>query len=173
MWSEYSVGARVAVPGKQYIRRKLIMSFDGKAKVFLHGNKLLEIIDSVAWPKIFRSLFIVSSQMTLILRILDQACSRAGFAQRRCLASNPGPSNPIPAKACYLRPQQRLPVSVSKESCRSYATGRQGSPGGTHRMNLGKDQDEEKSALEKFGVDLTSKARDGKLDPVIGRDSVR
>ena len=40
-------------------------------------------------------------------------------------------------------------------------------------MNLGKDQDEEKSALEKFGVDLTSKARDGKLDPVIGRDSVR
>ena len=42
-------------------------------------------------------------------------------------------------------------------------------------MNLGKDQDQdqEKSALEKFGVDLTSKARDGKLDPVIGRDSVR
>lgn len=38
-------------------------------------------------------------------------------------------------------------------------------------MNLGKDQDEEKSALEKFGVDLTSKARHGKLDPVIGRDS--
>ena len=27
------------------------------------------------------------------------------------------------------------------------------------------------SALEQFGVDLTARARDGKLDPVIGRDS--
>ncbi|MEY3496741.1 MAG: hypothetical protein RJA80_964, partial [Actinomycetota bacterium] len=25
-------------------------------------------------------------------------------------------------------------------------------------------------ALEKFGVDLTNRAREGKLDPVIGRD---
>ena len=39
-------------------------------------------------------------------------------------------------------------------------------------MNLGNDKGEEKSALEQYGVDLTSKARDGKLDPVIGRDSV-
>lgn len=30
---------------------------------------------------------------------------------------------------------------------------------------------EEKPALEQFGVDLTAKAKDGKLDPVIGRDS--
>ncbi|OBT90965.1 ATP-dependent Clp protease ATP-binding subunit ClpB [Pseudogymnoascus sp. 03VT05] len=30
---------------------------------------------------------------------------------------------------------------------------------------------EEKSALEEYGVDLTQKAKDGKLDPVIGRDS--
>ena len=40
-------------------------------------------------------------------------------------------------------------------------------------MNLGNDKAEEKSALEQYGVDLTSKAREGKLDPVIGRDSVR
>ena len=40
-------------------------------------------------------------------------------------------------------------------------------------MNLGNDKGEEKSALEQYGVDLTTKARDGKLDPVIGRDSVR
>ncbi len=39
-------------------------------------------------------------------------------------------------------------------------------------MNLGNDKGEEKLALEQYGVDLTSKARDGKLDPVIGRDSV-
>jgi ATP-dependent Clp protease ATP-binding subunit ClpB len=42
-------------------------------------------------------------------------------------------------------------------------------PGGTHRMNLG--QEEEKPALEQYGVDLTAKAKAGKLDPVIGRDS--
>lgn len=30
---------------------------------------------------------------------------------------------------------------------------------------------EEKPALEQFGIDLTAKAKDGKLDPVIGRDS--
>jgi ATP-dependent Clp protease ATP-binding subunit ClpB len=30
---------------------------------------------------------------------------------------------------------------------------------------------EEKPALEEYGVDLTQKAKDGKLDPVIGRDA--
>lgn len=35
-------------------------------------------------------------------------------------------------------------------------------------MNLGGEP--EKSALEQYGVDLTQRARDGKLDPVIGRD---
>lgn len=36
-------------------------------------------------------------------------------------------------------------------------------------MNLGGG--EEKPALEQYGVDLTARARDGKLDPVIGRDA--
>jgi ATP-dependent Clp protease ATP-binding subunit ClpB len=36
-------------------------------------------------------------------------------------------------------------------------------------MNLG--QEEEKPALEQYGVDLTARAKAGKLDPVIGRDS--
>ncbi|KOS16636.1 Heat shock protein 78 [Escovopsis weberi] len=31
--------------------------------------------------------------------------------------------------------------------------------------------EEEKPALEQFGIDLTAKAREGKLDPVIGRDA--
>ncbi|PKS06542.1 hypothetical protein jhhlp_007290 [Lomentospora prolificans] len=52
---------------------------------------------------------------------------------------------------------------------RSYANGRPHPPGGTHRMNLGGEP--EKSALEEFGIDLTAKAKAGKLDPVIGRDS--
>ena len=40
-------------------------------------------------------------------------------------------------------------------------------------MDLGNDKGARKSSLEQYGVDLTSKAKDGKLDPVIGRDSVR
>ena len=32
-------------------------------------------------------------------------------------------------------------------------------------------QQEEKSALEQYGVDVTARAREGKLDPVIGRDN--
>ena len=37
-------------------------------------------------------------------------------------------------------------------------------------MNLGGGE-EEKAALERYGIDLTKQARDGKLDPVIGRDA--
>ncbi|KAK8048800.1 hypothetical protein PG994_010530 [Apiospora phragmitis] len=59
--------------------------------------------------------------------------------------------------------------SLSHTIIRSYANGRPHPPGGTHRMNLGGEP--EKPALEQFGIDLTAKARDGKLDPVIGRDS--
>lgn len=36
-------------------------------------------------------------------------------------------------------------------------------------MNLGGE--EEKPALEQYGIDLTAKAKEGKLDPVIGRDA--
>ena len=31
--------------------------------------------------------------------------------------------------------------------------------------------DDQQSALEQFGINLTDRARQGKLDPVIGRDS--
>jgi ATP-dependent Clp protease ATP-binding subunit ClpB len=37
-------------------------------------------------------------------------------------------------------------------------------------MDLGGGEDQ-KSALEQYGVDLTARAKAGKLDPVIGRDS--
>ncbi|KAI1823972.1 P-loop containing nucleoside triphosphate hydrolase protein [Xylaria intraflava] len=58
-----------------------------------------------------------------------------------------------------------IPLQIS----RTYANGRPHPPGGTHRMDLGGEP--EKPALEQYGVDLTAKARDGKLDPVIGRDA--
>ena len=37
-------------------------------------------------------------------------------------------------------------------------------------MNLGNEEDD-KPATEKYGMDLTAKASAGRLDPVIGRDS--
>lgn len=36
---------------------------------------------------------------------------------------------------------------------------------------MNQQQEEQKSALERFGIDLTERARSGKFDPVIGRDS--
>ncbi|KAF2234592.1 oligomeric mitochondrial matrix chaperone [Viridothelium virens] len=60
---------------------------------------------------------------------------------------------------------------VTIPGARSYANGRPHPPGGTHRMNLGGQQEEEKPALEQYGIDLTARAKDGKLDPVIGRDA--
>ena len=36
---------------------------------------------------------------------------------------------------------------------------------------MNQQQEEQKSALERFGIDLTERARTGKFDPVIGRDS--
>ncbi|KMP04128.1 heat shock protein 78 [Coccidioides immitis RMSCC 2394] len=71
---------------------------------------------------------------------------------------------PLASLPRYLR--QLAPVS---NFVRHYANGRPHPPGGTHRMNLGGEP--EKPALEEFGVDLTARARDGKLDPVIGRDA--
>ncbi|KAL2354089.1 putative heat shock protein/chaperonin HSP78 [Cryomyces antarcticus] len=67
-------------------------------------------------------------------------------------------------RVCSLQHQLLPAVTV-----RSYASGRPHPPGGTHRMNLGGEP--EKSALEEYGVDLTARAREGKLDPVIGRDA--
>ncbi|KAF2447467.1 heat shock protein 78 [Karstenula rhodostoma CBS 690.94] len=61
--------------------------------------------------------------------------------------------------------QFSLPIVAT----RNYASGRPHPPGGTHRMNLGGEP--EKPALEQYGVDLTTRAKDGKLDPVIGRDA--
>ncbi|KFG87763.1 heat shock protein 78 [Metarhizium anisopliae] len=67
-------------------------------------------------------------------------------------------------RACAT-PLRFLPTTAT----RCYANGRPHPPGGTHRMNMGGE--EEKPALEQFGIDLTARAKDGKLDPVIGRDA--
>ncbi|KAL3438174.1 P-loop containing nucleoside triphosphate hydrolase protein [Aspergillus tetrazonus] len=88
------------------------------------------------------------------------------------------PSNRLvrPCPSLRIHPRTRLPslstniaAPLSSFSVRNYASGRPHPPGGTHRMNLGGEP--EKAALEQYGVDLTAKAKAGKLDPVIGRDS--
>ncbi|KAI6713132.1 hypothetical protein JHW43_004304 [Diplocarpon mali] len=68
-------------------------------------------------------------------------------------------------KPNHLAARSLLPVAY----IRNYASGRPHPPGGTHRMDM--SGGEEKSALEQYGVDLTARAKAGKLDPVIGRDA--
>lgn len=57
---------------------------------------------------------------------------------------------------------------LPRSSIRTYADSRPHPGGGVKGMKMGCD---EKSALEKYGVDLTARAKAGKLDPVIGRDA--
>jgi ATP-dependent Clp protease ATP-binding subunit ClpB len=87
---------------------------------------------------------------------------------------------PLPRTSSRLQPLRLIPSNNNATlqrsvpaltQHRSYATGRGGNPqppGGTHRMNLGGEP--EKPALEQYGVDLNARAKEGKLDPVIGRD---
>lgn len=73
--------------------------------------------------------------------------------------------------AIHVQRTARAPLALQLSPTvfhRSYARGAAQPPGGTHRMNLGGEP--EKPALEQYGVDLTAKAKSGKLDPVIGRD---
>lgn len=70
---------------------------------------------------------------------------------------------PSPTAQLILRPQQLN--SLQPNSTRHYASG-----GPNFRVNVGGAP--EKPALEQYGVDLTQRARDGKLDPVVGREGV-
>ncbi|ETN46598.1 uncharacterized protein HMPREF1541_00784 [Cyphellophora europaea CBS 101466] len=102
---------------------------------------------------------------------------------RAALARRTLPSSRIPSTISLSRPR-RIPLALSVSgksiapiaatsslgSIRGYASGRPHPPGGTHRMDMGGGEPQ-KPALEEYGVDLTQRARDGKLDPVIGRDS--
>ncbi|EME48660.1 hypothetical protein DOTSEDRAFT_67635 [Dothistroma septosporum NZE10] len=71
-------------------------------------------------------------------------------------------------EATHALPAILRASSILSSQCRTYANGPPRPPGGTHRMHMGGEA--EKPALEQFGVDLTARAKDGKLDPVIGRD---
>lgn len=101
--------------------------------------------------------------------------TRRSAARRIANVRYPLPRNPVRLYASPLAlPNNTATLQKSIPAItqfRSYATGRGGNPqppGGTHRMNLGGEP--EKPALEQYGVDLNARAKEGKLDPVIGRD---
>ncbi|CAK1355251.1 Heat shock protein 78, mitochondrial [Cercospora beticola] len=90
-------------------------------------------------------------------------------ARRIASVRYPLPRNTIRATSILQRTAPRTTTSAATQ-WRNYASGRPHPPGGTHRMNMGGGESE-KPALEQYGVDLTARAKEGKLDPVIGRDA--
>ncbi|KAI0482763.1 putative heat shock protein [Xylariaceae sp. FL0804] len=89
-----------------------------------------------------------------------RAAATATIRARSATIATTAPTTPVTGRLSR--------ISTPIQSIRTYANGRPHPPGGTHRMNLGGEP--EKPALEQYGVDLTARAKDGKLDPVIGRD---
>ncbi|KAK4105761.1 P-loop containing nucleoside triphosphate hydrolase protein [Parathielavia hyrcaniae] len=101
------------------------------------------------------------------LSVVSTASRRLAAASRGVLRNPQFPRalSPAPRLAASTDSRHGLPAVT----VRAYSNGRPQPPGGTYRMNLGGEP--EKPALEQYGVDLTAKAKAGKLDPVIGRSA--
>ncbi|KXX79605.1 Heat shock protein 78, mitochondrial [Madurella mycetomatis] len=102
------------------------------------------------------------------LQLLSTASRRFSAASRGALRQRqiPRAIGLTVSPTAVLSDSLRLLPTVAT---RAYSNGRPHPPGGTHRMNLGGEP--EKPALEQYGIDLTAKAKEGKLDPVIGRSA--
>ncbi|KAI9326810.1 P-loop containing nucleoside triphosphate hydrolase protein [Pilaira anomala] len=104
-----------------------------------------------------------------MLKLPQRTLSRANLRQFSTLIQRNGKptikSTLSVATMTVLKRQQPWKLAVYYGSKRFYAD--QGGPG--LRMNPNQQQ-EQKSPLEQFGIDLTAMAEKGKLDPVIGRD---
>ncbi|KAK4229133.1 putative mitochondrial heat shock protein 78 precursor [Podospora fimiseda] len=101
-------------------------------------------------------------------RMLSTASRRILAASRAAARERPFP-RALGATTSHITPITNSLQIIPSIAARAYSNGRPHPPGGTHRMNLGGEP--EKPALEQYGIDLTAKARDGKLDPVIGRSA--
>lgn len=112
---------------------------------------------------------LISPNFTMLARQIGIPSRCIAGPVSRALRLNHGPPLPTTSLRIHAKALSRnlLPIVAT----RNYANGRRGPvpPGGTHKMDMGGG--EEKSALEQYGVDLTERAREGKLDPVIGRDA--
>src|SRR3569833_377776 len=102
-------------------------------------------------------------------RQLLTSARRAANASRASSSLSRPTSNLVSRTLIASPPGLASIRGLPSTAVRYYANGRPHPPGGTHRMNLGGE--DEKPALEQYGVDLTARAKEGKLDPVIGRDA--
>lgn len=89
--------------------------------------------------------------------------SQLSYVKNRIKSSGFPSTGPLPSAQLILRSRQVNSLHPNG-NCR-FASG-----GPTFRMDLGGAP--EKPALEQYGVDLTQRARDGMLDPVVGREGV-
>ncbi|KAI1937129.1 chaperone ATPase hsp78 [Ophidiomyces ophidiicola] len=112
----------------------------------------------------------MSTQLLSKLSRAEPSALRASAAIARCQTTPRISGHRTTLYSRSIAPNYPFLIGNSQVTfARCYANGRPHPPGGTHCMNLGEEP--EKPALEEFGVDLTARARDGKLDPVIGRDA--
>src|SRR3569833_656783 len=112
---------------------------------------------------------ILSKVRMITRRQLLTSARRAANASRASSSLSRPTSNLVSRTLIASSPGLASIRGLPSTAVRYYANGRPHPPGGTHRMNLcGED---EKPALEQYGVDLTARAKEGKLDPVIGRDA--
>ena len=84
---------------------------------------------------------------------------RSRRCRRWATRSSPPTTCCWPSRAPGLRPGRRRPSRPPSPGCAAGARSPRANPEASY------------DALDKYGVDLTAAARDGKLDPVIGRDS--
>ncbi|CAN3479820.1 heat shock protein 78, mitochondrial [Diutina catenulata] len=121
-----------------------------------------------------------------MLRATAIRAVRPAVAPRQCAAASPlasralstqTPTTPMVARPELGRPNQmlgtrmraspmRLAPVASLGSVRAFS----GSARTRLQMQMNKEEQDDRPALEKYGTDLTELAREGKLDPVIGRD---
>ena len=108
--------------------------------------------------------------------LVNASCSPVPCSALKCLRNQRAASRIGPLPPIWLAPRAHRPgtntwlaVIPSRQATHSY-TSRPHPPGVTHRVNL--NGGPEKPALESYSIDLTEKAKEGKLDPVIGRDSL-
>ena len=99
----------------------------------------------------------------------DQMSMSTGLARVFALAEKAAGQNPVTASHLLAALCEDGDTEVVN-LCKKYGITRSAIRGLIDKYENNGDADENRKTLEKFGQDLTQKARDGKLDPVIGRD---
>ena len=99
----------------------------------------------------------------------DQLSMSTGMARVFALAEKAAGQNQVTASHLLAALCEDGDTEVVN-LCRKYGITRSAIRGLIDKYENNGDADENRKTLEKFGQDLTRKAREGKLDPVIGRD---